>query len=250
MGVGTMQTSTTASSNVAIGNSAGAGLTSGSNNTMVGFSAGSAITSGANNTAIGLSALSGNTTGVNNTALGYGSGNGITTGGNNTTIGTDAGGTLTTGGNNTVIGYDAEPTTATVSNQVTIGNSNISNFRIPGIGVDATDDRFKTTGHYAGSVPVTITADHTVADSTFWLINNKTGSTCTLTLPSAATWPGRILRVKNWQSYTVVSASSDVIPSGGGSAGTAILTADVGGFATLVSDGSNWIIFDYQCCQA
>jgi hypothetical protein len=238
--------------------------TAGNGNTAIGFAALSrwdsgntyyfSGSSGNYNTAIGAYSSWDNQAGAGNTSLGYNAGYNISSGSNNVAIGYNSGNSgtnnLTTGSNNIILGYNAAATSASVSNQITLGDANISNFRIPGIGVDATDDRFKTTGHYAGSVPVTITADHTVADSTFWLINNKTGSTCTLTLPSAATWPGRILRVKNWQSYTVVSASSNVIPSGGGSAGTAILTADVGGFATLVSDGSNWIIFDYQCCQA
>jgi hypothetical protein len=255
---------TNGNENVAVGVFSYYNSTTGNGNTAIGFAALSRYdipvtyynngSTGDYNTAIGAYSSWDNTTGDGNTTLGYNAGYNISSGSNNIAIGYNSGNSgtnnLATGSNNIIVGYNAAATSTSVSNQVTIGDSNISNFRIPGIGVDATDDRFKTTGHYAGSSPVTITADHTVADSTFWLINNKTGSTCTLTLPSAATWPGRILRVKNWQSYTVVSASSNVIPSGGGSAGTAILTSDVGGFATLVSDGSNWIIFDYQCCQA
>ena len=38
----------------------------------------------------------------------------------------------------------------------------------------------------AGGAPVTKTADFTVAASETWLINNKSGSTCTVTLPSAS----------------------------------------------------------------
>ena len=91
------------------------------------------------------------------------------------------------------------------------------------------------------TVPVTVTADFTVGTSN-WYINNKTGSTCTVTLPTAATWPGRYLTFQNYQAQTLVSASSDVVPQAGGAAGTAILLAVAGNWATMVSDGTNWVI--------
>jgi hypothetical protein len=47
---------------------------------------------------------------------------------------------------------------------------------------------------------------------------------------------------KTITANTVVSASSNVVPLAGGSAGTAILPATDGAWATLVSDGTNWII--------
>ena len=91
------------------------------------------------------------------------------------------------------------------------------------------------------SVPVTVTADFTVGTSN-WYINNKTGSTCTVTLPTASTWPGRYLTFQNYQAQTLVSASSNVIPQAGGAAGIAILLAVAGNWATMVSDGTNWVI--------
>lgn len=90
--------------------------------------------------------------------------------------------------------------------------------------------------------PVTKTANFTVAASETWLINNKSGSSCTVTLPSAASYSGRMLVFQNHQAQTLVSASSNVVPIGGGSAGTAILEAVAGNWATLVSDGTNWIV--------
>lgn len=93
-----------------------------------------------------------------------------------------------------------------------------------------------------GGVPVTKTADFTVAVGETWIINNKSGSTCTVTLPSAATYPGRYLTFQNNQDQNLVSASSNVIPQGGGAAGTAILTNVSGNWATLVSNGTNWVI--------
>ena len=92
------------------------------------------------------------------------------------------------------------------------------------------------------SAPVTKTADFTVADNETWIINNKSGSTCTVTLPTASAWTGRYLTFKNLQAQTLVSASSNVVLIDGTVAGTAILLAVVGNWATMVSDGTNWII--------
>ena len=90
--------------------------------------------------------------------------------------------------------------------------------------------------------PVTKTADFTVANGDIWYINNKSGSTCTVTLPVASSWTGRTLTFKNMQAQLLVSASSNVVPIDSTSAGTAILLAVVGNWATMVSDGTNWII--------
>jgi hypothetical protein len=101
------------------------------------------------------------------------------------------------------------------------------------------------TDYFAPSAPVTKTANFSVADTDVWLINNKTGSTCTVTLPTASSWTGRVLRFLNYQVQTVVSASSNVVPLTGGAAGTSILLASSGDSATLVSDGSNWLMTQY-----
>ncbi len=92
------------------------------------------------------------------------------------------------------------------------------------------------------SAPVTKTANFTVADTDVWLINNKVGSSCTVTLPSASARVGRVLYFQNYQAQTLVSASSNVVPLAGGAAGTAVLAAIAGGTATLVSNGTNWVI--------
>jgi hypothetical protein len=90
--------------------------------------------------------------------------------------------------------------------------------------------------------PVTKTADFAVTFNETWIINNKSGSTCTATLPVASSYIGRTLTFQNYQAQLLVSASSDVVPLGGGAAGVAILTNVVGKWATLVSDGTNWIV--------
>jgi hypothetical protein len=68
------------------------------------------------------------------------------------------------------------------------------------------------------------------------------GASITVTLPSASANPGRTLVFKNIAAFAVVSASSNVVPLAGGAAGTAILAATAGSFATLQSDGTNWQI--------
>ena len=93
-----------------------------------------------------------------------------------------------------------------------------------------------------GTAPVTKTANFTLADTDSWVINNKSGSTCTVTLPAPSAYIGRQVVFKNMQPQLLVSASSNVVPIDNTSAGTAILLDVVGNSATMVSDGSNWVI--------
>ena len=94
----------------------------------------------------------------------------------------------------------------------------------------------------AATTIATKTADFTLGDNEGWVINNKSGSTCTVTLPAASSWGGRAVTFKNLQAQTLVSASSNVAPIGSATPGTAILLAVVGNWATIVSDGTNWVI--------
>lgn len=98
------------------------------------------------------------------------------------------------------------------------------------------------TGLAVRPTVATKTADFTLADTEGWVINNKSGSTCTVTLPDATLWAGRAVTFKNLQAQTLVSASSNVAPIGSATPGTAILAATVGVWATLVSDGTNWVV--------
>lgn len=98
------------------------------------------------------------------------------------------------------------------------------------------------TGAIGRGAPVTKTADFTVGVAENWLINNKAVSSCTVTLPTASSWTGREIMIKNLAAFTVVSASSNVKPSSSDTAGTAILPATAGTWCTLVSDGTNWIV--------
>jgi hypothetical protein len=98
------------------------------------------------------------------------------------------------------------------------------------------------TGLSTRPTVATKTADFVLDNTEGWIINNKTGSTCTVTLPDAALWSGRQVVFKNLQAQTLVSASSNVAPIGSATPGTAILPATVGAWATLVSDGTNWVV--------
>jgi len=84
----------------------------------------------------------------------------------------------------------------------------------------------------------------TVSVNTTWL-NIHQDATVTLTLPSAATYPGKELIIKQTGAGNVISASSNIIgftTAFSGSTQTAIIAPATYRFATLVSDGTNWII--------
>jgi len=111
-----------------------------------------------------------------------------------------------------------------------------------GIGTATPTAKVQVNGSFAINAPVTVTTDYTVAADATFIINNRAASN-TLTLPTPADNTGRVLWVSTIQAQTVVSASSNVVPRAGGSAGTAILsTSTDGAWAMLVCDGTNWII--------
>ena len=141
---------------------------------------------------------------------------------------------------------DTTGTAGSVAHSVTFNNSGTG--AASGTDFDGSATRtisYNTIGAQGSSAPVTKTADFTLADTETWVINNKSGSTCTVTLPAASSWSGRVVHFQNYQAKTLVSASSNVVPLVGGSAGTAILAAVAGDTATLVSDGSNWLMTQY-----
>ena len=90
-------------------------------------------------------------------------------------------------------------------------------------------------------VPVTKTGDFTVGITENWIICDGSGP-ITVTLPSASTYPARELMFKNVANQAVNANTTNVVPLVGGPSGTAILPATIGSTATLVSDGTNWII--------
>ena len=149
------------------------------------------------------------------------------------------GGTITSVSVVSANGFAGTVATSTTTPAITLTTSITGVLKGNGTAISAA---VVNTDYLAPSSPITKTADFSVAATDVWFINNKTGSTCTVTLPAAASWPGRSLSFHNYQAQTLVSASSNVVPQGCGSAGTAILLGVVGNWATLVSDGTNWVI--------
>jgi hypothetical protein len=101
-------------------------------------------------------------------------------------------------------------------------------------------------GYISGSLSrgsaVTITSStYIVLTSDNWIICNGTG-TITVTLPTASLFIGRELMFKNITTQLVNSNASNVYPINSGTLGTQILPATAGSSATLVSDGTNWVI--------
>jgi hypothetical protein len=152
-------------------------------------------------------------------------------------------------GNGTAIsaassGTDYAPATSGTSILYGNGSGGFSNATI-GTGLSFTTGTLSASGTISTSAPVTVTSNYSVGSTDSWIINNKTGSSLTLTLPTASTNTGRALNIQTYQAQTVISASSNVVPQAGGSAGTAILSASTGDWACLVSNGTNWVMMQY-----
>lgn len=101
----------------------------------------------------------------------------------------------------------------------------------------ATLQRIRVTN----DAPVTKTTSFTLGADENNVICNGAGS-ITVTLPAASSYSGRSVTIKTIAAQTVVSASSNVVPVTSATAGTAILAGTAGKWATLVSDGTNWVI--------
>jgi len=85
------------------------------------------------------------------------------------------------------------------------------------------------------------TSSFSVSGDDFWYVCNG-GASITVTLPNAVKYDGPPIHLSTIAAFNVVSASSNVVPLAGGAAGTAILAATAGKWATLVPDGANWRI--------
>jgi hypothetical protein len=92
----------------------------------------------------------------------------------------------------------------------------------------------------ATTAPSTINAaTYTVSGSDSSLIFTTTA--CTVTLPTASSFPGRILYIKNITATAIISAASNVYPIATAVLGNSLLTATAGKFAMIQSDGTNWV---------
>lgn len=154
LGYGSFNTTSDGVYNIAIGSIALPDNTTGNENIAIGYTALSYNTTGGQNVAIGSQAMEINESGNKNTAVGYNAQNGTAVGSRNSAYGTYSlyqvdgddnvavgyysGFDLTTGSNNIIIGSDSAASSATVSNEITLGNTSITRFRVPGLGIDWT----------------------------------------------------------------------------------------------------------------
>ncbi len=145
------------------------------------------------------------------------------------------------GGHFTIGSNYLSPSTR-LSGAAPVGSMHQDNSGNLGVGTSAPLNKLDIVGSFGRGAPVTKTANFTLAATENWLINNKSGSACTVTLPSASLWTGREVMIQNYQAQTVVSASANVVPKSGAAAGTAILPATVGSSVALVSNGTNWVV--------
>ena len=127
------------------------------------------------------------------------------------------------------------PSTSVLTSQIAELQKQIQNLEIQPV-VDTASLQLLISSLF--TAPVTVTADFTVGNSS-WYINNKSGSTCVVTLPTPSSYVGRQITIKNMQAQLVDSASSNVVPIDSTVAGTSILLNVIGNWATMVSDGAS-----------
>jgi len=210
----------------------------------VSFAAGTLSATGSGGTVTSVTGTapvvsSGGTTPAISMAAANGSTNGYLTSTDWTTFNNKGSGTVTSASVVSANGFAGTVATATTTPAITLTTTITGLLKGNGTAISAA---VANTDYMGVGAPVTKTADFTVANGEIWYINNKSGSTCTVTLPAASSWIGRTLTFKNMQAQTLVSASSNVVPIDSTVAGTAILLAVVGNWVTMVSDGTNWVI--------
>ena len=217
----------------------------------VSFAAGTLSATGSGGTVTSVTGTapvvsSGGTTPAISMAAANGSTNGYLTSTDWTTFNNKGSGTVTSVAALT-LGTTGTDLSSTVANSTTtpVITLNVPTASATNRGALSSTDWSTFNSKQSVSAPVTKTADFTVAATELWLINNKSASTCTVTLPTASSYSGRVLHFQNYQAQTLVSASSNVVPLAGGAATTSILLASSGDSATLVSDGTNWLMTQY-----
>lgn len=135
-------------------------------------------------------------------------------------------------------------TTTTKVTPLKLVNSVLNGTTNLGVGTITPLNKLDIVGSFGRGAPITKTTDFTLAAAENWIINNKAAATCIVTLPAASLWTGREVMILNYQAFTVVSATANIVPIIGGAATTSILPATAGKRVTLVANGTNWVIMD------
>jgi hypothetical protein len=109
-----------------------------------------------------------------------------------------------------------------------------------GIGTTTNLTTLTVNGGFSAKSPSTVNAStYSVATTDYSL--RFTTTNCTVTLPTASSFPGRILIMNTITANSVTSNASNVIPLGSDTAGTSILAATLGKFTMIQSNGTNWV---------
>jgi len=185
---------------------------------------------------------------VSGTLLGANGGTGVA----------NTGKTITLGGNLTTSGANATTLTTTGTTSVTLptsgtlatlaGSETLTNKSISGSTNTLTNIPASAISSVNGSVIVagvtTITGTtYTVASTDYLLICNNS-ATLTITLPTASSSTGRVLKLVKYNTSSIVSASSNVGALSAGTAGTTFFTSNsvAGKFCEIISNGTVWQI--------
>ncbi|MEN9349724.1 MAG: hypothetical protein RL372_702 [Bacteroidota bacterium] len=285
IGYETLKNTTTGGSNTAVGRGAMLSNTSGDVNTAVGESALISNTNGRYNTSIGVQSQELNTTGQSNTAIGVAAIDRNTGGNNNAVLGAFAGRYIADGAtyntaidNSVLIGASAKPLANNANNEivigynavgngsntVTLGNTSITSVKTSGAfnaPIYSSTPQALTAGSNISWNPmsglnasVTLNANSTLAFSslppvgssgTLIITQPASGSTYTLTLPSATT--NRVLGSSSGVTLSNANSAKDIlsfyydgnafywnIGNGYGSSQTVDATNIVGGTAGAV----------------
>lgn len=236
----------TGSKNIVIGHSSLGLNASGDDNVSIGHGSMPTNNSGTRNVAIGSLVLYANTTGPQNVAIGYNALAACDYFGYNVAVGDSAGASIVWGFGNCFIGHSSgkNVSQADVSYSIAIGMNSYTTKDNQAVFGASTITETVLRGNVISPALSTGLVTRTTAtytpDLTCTSIIANYAGTMTLTLPSAATYPGRIFTIKTILAQTVVSASANVIPLAGGAASTAILAATAGKFAQIQSDGTSW----------
>jgi hypothetical protein len=102
--------------------------------------------------------------------------------------------------------------------------------------------KYVTAGSVTNSVITNTAATYTVLGTDYRIIQTTAASV--YTLPDATVHLGDTIAIVTQFAGTVTSASANVVPLAGGAAGTAILAATAGKWATLQSNGVSWVIVE------